>query len=328
MDANELIDRYVNEVGQKLPRRSRADIKLELKSLLLDELEERAAAAGKEPTAEMAAEILIEYGKPEVMAARYKTEQYLIGPQLFPFYRLIVAIVLAAIAVSLLVAFGITAAVAGLEDIGSLAWAFLKAYFQSGVMAFASITIIFGILERLYAHKIQTGEDAEWDPYSLEPVEEPDRTKRPELVAGIIWYVILIILFNFFPQWIGMVDTIAPGGVFIPLLSPEFTVFIPWLSAYWTLGIGLKLYLLWQGRWQRPSRWMEFGLSIFGLYIAYHIATGDAITTMSLLDIFIRFGLWIGIIAGSVQAVVQLSRLLRGKSQEPAGDMPDLKTSH
>jgi hypothetical protein len=63
---------------------------------------------------------------------------------------------------------------------------------------------------------------------------------------------------------------------------------------------------------------MEFGLSIFGLYIAYHIATGDAITTMSLLDI----------IAGSVQAVVQLSRLLRGKSQEPAGDMPDLKTSH
>jgi hypothetical protein len=73
---------------------------------------------------------------------------------------------------------------------------------------------------------------------------------------------------------------------------------------------------------------MEFGLGLFGLYIIYRIATGDAITTMSWLDIFIRFGLWIGIIAGGVEAVVQLSRLLRGQPQEPAGDMPDLKTSH
>jgi len=327
MNANELIDRYVNEVGQKLPRRSRADIQLELKSLLLDELEERAKAAGKEPTAEMAAGILVEYGQPEQMAARYKTEQYLIGPRLYPFYRLIVAIVLAAIGVSLLIAFGITAVVGGPENIGSVAWAFLKSYFQSGVIAFASVTIIFGILERVYAYKIQTDDDAGWDPYSLEPVEEPDRIKRPELVAGIVFYAILIVLFNFFPQWIGLVDTIAPGGVFIPLLSPEFAVFIPWLSVYWALGILLKLYLLWQGRWQRPSRWMEFGLSLFGLYITYRIATGAAITNMAWLDIFIRFGLWIGIIVGSVEAIVQLSRLLRHYPQPPAGDMPDLKTS-
>jgi hypothetical protein len=276
----------------------------------------------------MAAGILVEYGKPEQMAARYKTEQYLIGPQLFPFYRLIVAIVLAAIGIALLVIFSITAAVSGPEDVWSLGWAFLKAYFKSGVMAFASITIIFGILERVAGHKLQTDDGAEWDPYSLEPVAAPNRIKRPELVAGIVWYVLLIVLFNFFPQWIGMVVSIAPGNVFIPLLSPEFAVFIPWLSAYWILGILLKLYLLWQGRWQRPSRWVEFGLSLFGLYITYRIATGDAITTMAWLDIFIRFGLWIGIIAGSVEAVVQLSRLLRGKPQEPAGDMPDLKTSH
>jgi hypothetical protein len=245
MEATELIDRYVNEVGQKLPRRSRADIKLELESLLLDELDERAAAAGKEPTADMAAAILVEYGQPEQMAARYKPERYLIGPRLFPFYRLIVAIVLGAIAISLLVLFAITAVVSGSENVWTLAWGFLKAYFQSAVIAFASITIIFGIIERVAGHKLQTGDDAEWDPYSLEPVEEPDRIKRPELVAGIVWYAILIVLFNFFPQWIGMVDTIAPEGVFIPLLSPEFAVFIHWLTAYWILGILLNLYLLW-----------------------------------------------------------------------------------
>ena len=42
-----LIDRYVNEVGRHLPRKNRSDIQAELRSLLMDALEDRA---GLEPT--------------------------------------------------------------------------------------------------------------------------------------------------------------------------------------------------------------------------------------------------------------------------------------
>ena len=36
----ELIDRYVREVGRHLPRKNRADIETELRSLLVDNLED------------------------------------------------------------------------------------------------------------------------------------------------------------------------------------------------------------------------------------------------------------------------------------------------
>ena len=94
MEVNELIERYVHEVGQNLPRKMRADIELELSSLVHDALEERAADAGKEPNIKMAADVLREMGKPETMAAQYRPEQYLIGPQLFPIYKVVLTIVL------------------------------------------------------------------------------------------------------------------------------------------------------------------------------------------------------------------------------------------
>lgn len=327
MEATELVDRYVNEVGQSLPRKTRSDIKLELRSLLLDGLEERAAASGKEPTVEMAAEMLKEYGLPGEMAARYRPERYLIGPQIFPAYRLILFIVLIAIAVALSIAFAITLITGGIEDAGSLGWAFLKAYVQGALMAFASLTIIFAVAERYYAHKIPSEADEEWDPLELEPVEEPNRLKRPEIVAGIVWDVILIALFNFFPRWIGLVESIGDGAVIIPLLAPEFAVYIPWLTAFWALGILFRLYLLWQGRWSRPARWMEFGLGLIGMAITYRIVTGGPITTLSWLDTIVRFFMWIGLLVGGIEAIVRLVRLAQSYFSGPADDVGDLKAS-
>lgn len=40
MNANEMIERYVHEVGRHLPRKNREDIQMELHSLLQDTLEE------------------------------------------------------------------------------------------------------------------------------------------------------------------------------------------------------------------------------------------------------------------------------------------------
>ena len=318
MEASELIDRYVYEVGQSLPRKKRDDIKMELSSLLMDDLEERAG--GEEPTVEMAAQELIEYGKPETMAARYKPERYLIGPQLFPFYRMIILIVLAAVTFGLLVSFGISFITSGMEDIGSTVWSFFSAILQGGLSAFAFITITFAIIERVSDQKFNIDDESEWNPYELAPVEKNDRSRinKPGLVAGIVFYLFIIVLFNFFPQWIGMVNTIGEGSVFLPILAPEFSVYIPFLTAYWVLTILLKLFLIRQGRWQRSTRWMELGLSLFGLFITFQIATGGPITTMSWLDNFVRIALWIGIIVGSIDALVKLFRLLRGEPKPPS----------
>jgi hypothetical protein len=327
MHAEELINRHVHEVGQSLPRKKRDDIQMELRSLLMDDLEERAA--GQEPTTEMAAQLLLEYGKPDAMAARYLPEQYLIGPRLFPFYRMIIFIVLAVVTFGLLVSFAIAFIAGGMEDIISAASSFLSAIFQGGLSAFAFVTIIFAIIERIAGQKFNFDNESEWNPYDLSPVEKKDRSRinRPELVAGIVFYLFVIVLFNYYPQWIIMVESLESGAALLPILAPEFSAYIPILTVYWSLTILLKILLLWRGRWERVSRLLEFGLHLFNLFIIFQIVTGGPITTMAWLDKFIRFGLWIGIVVGSIEALVQLFRLIQGEPKKPSGTLPGLKVS-
>lgn len=62
----ELIERYVHEVGRRLPKKQRADVEAELRSLLMDALEARAGAApaaGAPSEADQAA-VLVEFGPP------------------------------------------------------------------------------------------------------------------------------------------------------------------------------------------------------------------------------------------------------------------------
>ena len=68
----ELFDRYVHQVGRRLPKSQRADVEQELNSLLLDALEERAEGQESEPEEAQVA-VLQEFGPPAEMAARYRS---------------------------------------------------------------------------------------------------------------------------------------------------------------------------------------------------------------------------------------------------------------
>jgi hypothetical protein len=85
-----IIDRYINAVGRHLPNKNKADIQNELRSTLMDALEARH---GKETTEEQAATLLKEFGHPEKVAGSYWPEgRYLIGPRLYPLFRMVVGI--------------------------------------------------------------------------------------------------------------------------------------------------------------------------------------------------------------------------------------------
>ena len=80
----DLVDRYVHEVGRRLPRRSRSDIEAEIRSTIEDMLDGYAEKQGSEVDEDMVVEVLREFGQPEKVAASYHTgKQYLIGPELF-----------------------------------------------------------------------------------------------------------------------------------------------------------------------------------------------------------------------------------------------------
>lgn len=83
----ELLNRYVNAVGARLPEAQRDDIVAELREELLCVIEERSAALRRPLTdAEMVA-LLKARGHPLIVAASYVSGQHLISPALLPFYR-------------------------------------------------------------------------------------------------------------------------------------------------------------------------------------------------------------------------------------------------
>jgi len=93
-----LVDRYVNEVGRRLPRKQREDVKMELRSTLEDSLEDRVDG---EPSEEDVEAVLIEFGSPEKVAASYQPSgQYLVGPDMFPFFKIVIGAVLLAVSIN------------------------------------------------------------------------------------------------------------------------------------------------------------------------------------------------------------------------------------
>ena len=102
-----LIDRYVREIGRRLPQKSSADIEKEIRSALEDMLEDRSKKESRVVDEEMTIQVVKEYGKPEKVAASYLPERYLIGPQLFSIFWMILQIVFAVLTVVAIVGLGI-----------------------------------------------------------------------------------------------------------------------------------------------------------------------------------------------------------------------------
>jgi hypothetical protein len=73
MTAHELIAAYVDDVARRLERGRRNDVGVELRTLLDDELQEQAGIAGRPADEAMAMELLRRFGRPEDVAARYRT---------------------------------------------------------------------------------------------------------------------------------------------------------------------------------------------------------------------------------------------------------------
>src|ERR1700722_17305257 len=84
----ELVERYLQAIGQYLPADSRNDILAELRSELLEQMDARAEEWGRPLDEADVAALLRVHGKPEAIALRYLPQRSLIGPAVFPFFLL------------------------------------------------------------------------------------------------------------------------------------------------------------------------------------------------------------------------------------------------
>ncbi|MGA9334297.1 MAG: hypothetical protein WBV39_08475 [Rudaea sp.] len=80
MNAQDVIESYVTDVALRLPRKQRNDVAFELRTLLTEELQAKIATDGHDVNAQMATDLLQEFGHPAEVAARYLPELTIIDP--------------------------------------------------------------------------------------------------------------------------------------------------------------------------------------------------------------------------------------------------------
>lgn len=329
----ELIERYIYAVGKKLPRKQRADIEKELKSLIMDELDARTG--GGKPSKEDITAVLMEMGHPRDVAARYtENGRYLIGPALYPTYIMIAGImsgaVLLALTVSMLVGFLSTQPDAGqaLLQVGLL----IPRFIMAAVSGLGFLTIAFALIERFMPEKhIKSLKDEDiWDPSQLPTVPvKYDEVKPWEEILGIVLTVAAIVIFNAFPEVIG-IYYLDGQNLRLVLSREALAYYLPFWNVAWGLYIGKSMLLLYRGRWELWTHIYDIVLSLLNIAVLAVMIAGPRLLNEGALGLIrdaagesipnlMRSGLVLAFVAAmavtAVKTGVNAYRLIRDRTQ-------------
>ncbi len=333
----DLIERYLAQVGRRLPGSEREDVLTELRSSLEDGLEARITA-GEDPR-QAAVKSLRELGPPDLLAASYiERPRFLVGPELYPTFVRVVGITVAAVSALL-----VFAALAGSlrdpsSDLLSALGGLTGNLVQSAIAVFGWIAIVFWAVERM--GRSRADDRQTWDPAALPPVNDPDRVSRAGLAVGLFFLSAFLLVLNVFPDKIvalvGFDGTIAV----MPLVGPGLRAAAPLITLVLGGMLVLRLVVLVRGRWSRTLRWIDRGLDLLWIgvlirllrtpdllaadievaratgWTAEQIATYTG-TVVPVLQTLLTVGLAAALVGCAVGLIVGIVRQLKRSSVSP-----------
>lgn len=238
----ELIDRYLAAIARRLPADKADDIVAEIRDDLLTRIEVREDQLGRPLNKDEVSALIKEMGHPLVIASRFRPQQYLIGPDAFPFFVATLRIVL--MIVGVIFAIETVSSVAFEHaDIGHAAAHAFAGLFNSAMLALGTVVTVFYALER---GGFPRDHLRKWNPKELPEVKD----KQPGPWGSA--FEVAVGLF-FIAWWCGLI----PGNLFVYsnvqglTLTPDPV----WAGVWWpvlALMIARLIYNLIQ--WLRP-RW-------------------------------------------------------------------------
>jgi hypothetical protein len=260
----DLIERYVQEVARRLPRKQRDDVARELRSSLEDALEDRAGAPLDRVDEQQAVELLLDFGPPARVAASYRPgTSYLVGPALYPSFIATMKICLAIIGG--LIVFGASLAMMGrpatMQDLGGILLQAVSDIQSAFISLLGIVVLIFAIIERV-GSPVRRREE-EWDPRDLPAVgEDRDRVDLTRELIGIVLATVGLLLINFMPNWLQAHVRVNETSYNFLLIGPRFLVHLTLLNVYLLLSVALGAFVLWQGRWHAATRAADLAVSL------------------------------------------------------------------
>lgn len=243
----DLIDRYLTAIRWNLPRAANAeDVIAELRDLIASRVEDRQESLGRPLDEKEISALLRDFGHPLVVAARYGTQQSLIGPDLFPFYLFSLKVVTALSALLLVISAVADAAFSGhisLALIHSVNGAFWTLLSNAGL-----VTLIFAVIERT---GWLTGHLARWSPEHLPDLSEFTGKAKRKSGWDAAWGVAFSL--GFILWWTGLVPLpVAYTNVEGLTLTPDPVWMTMWgpILALMVVRLVLHLVQLLRPRWK------------------------------------------------------------------------------
>jgi hypothetical protein len=189
----DLVDRYVYAVKRHLPAAQQEDIVNELTDDILSQIKDKEEELGRPLDEGEQEAILKHYGHPYLLASRYRPQQYLIGPTLFPFYLPALKIAMAlAFALQVIVAFSIGLAQRAPERI----LPHIVGFPAVAIQVLFWVTLAFAVADYCQA---RLNLFDKWSPRTLPPVADGKRPpKRGNLVAEVVINIL------FFAWWLAI----------------------------------------------------------------------------------------------------------------------------
>ncbi|MEN8243010.1 MAG: hypothetical protein ABFS17_13910 [Chloroflexota bacterium] len=275
-EIRELFQRYAEEVGRYLPRRKRKDIQFEILSLLEDALEDQSEQQSVPANEAMALDLLKEYGPPIQYARGYRQDENLISPVTFQLFKPVVILAGLMKLVELVITIGFS-----IGSPWSVIWPQLAMWAEGIFTTLGILVLAFVSIERTTPQAwLRWPFDqmfADWDPAGLKPSAKKSLINPKEQWFEIVVITALIILFVFFPQWVGIGNNRNGEWSFLPVLAPSFSVYLPWLVSFWLAQLVFLAALSRQIYWDTRMRTWEIGLKIFALGLLIALLTGPPV---------------------------------------------------
>lgn len=319
-----LIDRYIYDVGRRLPAKNRADVQMELRSALQDTLDEREIEANNPTHEDRLIEVLREFGEPHKVAAGYGMRRFIVGAELQPAYRLVLRISAVGVTVANMVRLVLAISEGEALGIGDIVSGFVSGFITS----FAIVSLIFAIIEYFLPEIDLAGSpawqagasQAAWDPRSLpELTLEHDKVDVFEIAVELVFTTAFIYILNAFQSW-NLPERLGGSGSGADVVAQLLAIgqpLIPWITGLAVMSIAIRIYLLLRGRWDAWTRWAEIAYYagsgvIMALLLATPLASG-----IPVVDTIARVAIGFSLAICIAYLLVMLWRVLRPKEQLP-----------
>ena len=147
------------------------------------------------------------------------------------------------------------------------------------------------------------------------PFVDLHRIRPSGVVANICLNIGCLVVFNGFPQWVGARISLDDPSSFVPLLSPRFWQYMPWLNAWWGLSLSLNLAHLGLRRWHPITRWADAALTFYGALVLLRLIGGGPLVrydpAWTTLPGVVEIGLWVALLTTAFSAANKAFHLFR-----------------